>query len=84
MNEYLIKQPLRQWWLTALLIAVNIGVFAAQVLQGVSFTEPSIVDLINWGADFAPLTLTTENWRLLSSMFLHIGIVHLLGNMWAL
>ncbi len=84
MNEYLIKQPLRQWWLTALLIAVNIGVFIAQVFQGVSFTEPSIVDLINWGADFAPLTLTTENWRLLSSMFLHIGIVHLLVNMWAL
>lgn len=84
MNEYSIKQPLRFWWLTALLIAVNSGLFAVQFLQGVSPTNPSIMDLIRWGADFAPLTLTTENWRLLSSMFLHIGIVHLLVNMWAL
>lgn len=84
MNEYLIKQPLRYWWLTALLIAVNVGLFTVQVLQGVSPTDPSIIDLINWGADFAPLTLTSENWRLISSMFLHIGVVHLLVNMWAL
>ncbi len=84
MNEYLIKQPLRYWWLTALLIIINVGLFAVQVLQGVSPTDPSVMDLIHWGADFAPLTLTTENWRLLSSMFLHIGIVHLLVNMWAL
>jgi rhomboid protease GluP len=84
MNEYLLKQPLRYWWLTALLIVVNVGLFAWQVLNGVSVTDPSILHLIDWGADFAPLTLTSENWRLLSSMFLHIGIMHLLLNMWAL
>lgn len=84
MNEYLLKQPLRYWWLTALLIAINCGLFAWQVLNGVSATDPSVPDLIKWGADFAPLTLTSENWRLLSSMFLHIGFVHLLLNMWAL
>lgn len=84
MNEYLLKQPLRMWWLTALLIAINCGLFTGQVLSGVSATNPAGPDLIRWGADFAPLTLTSENWRLLSSMFLHIGIVHLLLNMWAL
>lgn len=84
MNEYLLKQPLRYWWLTALLIAVNCVLFTWQVLSGVNVTDPGVPDLISWGADFAPLTLTSENWRLLSSMFLHIGIVHLLLNMWAL
>lgn len=84
MNEYLLKQPLRYWWLTALLITINCALFAWQVLSGVSATDPSVPDLIKWGADFAPLTLTSENWRLLSSMFLHIGFVHLLLNMWAL
>ncbi|XID75739.1 rhomboid family intramembrane serine protease [Alkanindiges sp. WGS2144] len=84
MNEYLIKQPLHKWWLTALIIIANVAVFACQVLAGISITDPSILDLIHWGADFAPLTLSTENWRLISSMFLHIGIVHLLVNMWAL
>ncbi|RYY79390.1 MAG: rhomboid family intramembrane serine protease [Moraxellaceae bacterium] len=84
MNEYLLKQPLRYWWLTALLIAINCGLLGWQVLSGVSATDPSVADLIGWGADFAPLTLTNENWRLLSSMFLHIGVVHLLLNMWGL
>lgn len=84
MNEYLLKPPLRLWWFTALLIAINCGLFGWQVLSGVSATDPSVAELIGWGADFAPLTLTHENWRLLSSMFLHIGAVHLLLNMWAL
>lgn len=84
MNEYFIKRPLKEWWLTALLIALNVGLFLVQFLNGVSPLEPSVHDLIVWGADFAPLTLGTENWRLLSSMFLHIGVVHLAVNMWAL
>lgn len=84
MNEYFIKRPLREWWLTALLISLNIALFAFQFIKGVHPMQPAVQDLITWGADFAPLTLGTENWRLLSSMFLHIGIMHLLINMWAL
>lgn len=84
MNEYFIKLPIRLWWITAVLISVNIFLFGLAVSQGVSFSNPSVLDLIHWGADFAPLTLSNEAWRLLSSVFLHIGIVHLLVNMWAL
>jgi len=36
------------------------------------------------GAIAGRATLASEPWRLLSSAFLHIGIVHLLLNMWAL
>lgn len=84
MNEYFIKRPLPQWWLTALLIGINVLLFLIEVLSGVSLFDPSMVDLIKWGADFTPLTLSSEPWRLLSSMFLHIGFVHLSVNMWAL
>lgn len=84
MNEYFIKRPLRLWWLTALLISINIGLFLYEVLHGMNLTDPKIVDLLRWGADFTPLTMSAEPWRLISSMFLHIGIIHLLVNMWAL
>lgn len=66
------------------LIAVNAAVFAAMVAKGVSPASPSGLDILKWGADYGPLTLGHEPWRLLSSMFVHIGIVHLLLNMWCL
>lgn len=84
MNEYFIKLPVRLWWITALLISVNAALFALAVFKGVSISDPTSLDLIRWGADFAPLTLSTDSWRLISSVFLHVGIVHLLVNMWAL
>lgn len=84
MNEYFIKRPLALWWLTALIILSNIALFVVEALGGVSISNPANIDLIGWGADFTPLTLGAEPWRLLSSMFLHIGFLHLLINMWAL
>jgi rhomboid protease GluP len=84
MNEYFIKLPLRLWWITALIISANCLYFLIMVLNGVSITAPSSLDLIHWGANFAPLIWDNEPWRLFSSVFIHIGIVHLLVNMWAL
>lgn len=66
------------------LIAVNVAVFAAMVARGVSPVDPSGLDVLKWGADYGPLTLGREPWRLISSMFVHIGIVHLFLNMWCL
>ena len=53
-------------------------------MSGVSWTEPSTLDAIRWGADFGPLTLSTEPWRLLTSTFVHFGIIHIGLNMWCL
>jgi rhomboid protease GluP len=83
----------RQFWeyvrqalssVTGVLIAANVLVFLAMVLRGVSFTDPTVEQILRWGANFGPFTLDHQWWRLLSCMFLHIGIVHLLLNMWAL
>lgn len=76
--------PLRSWWLTASLIALNILVFVYGLLIGIDAFSPNNLDILKLGANFAPLTATGDIWRLFSSMFIHIGVLHLLVNMWAL
>jgi membrane associated rhomboid family serine protease len=66
------------------IIGANVLVYLAMGLSGVSWTEPSILDSVKWGADFGPLTLSSDWWRLLSSTFVHFGIIHIALNMWCL
>lgn len=70
--------------ITLALMAINIILFAWQVLTGVDASSPSTADAIRWGADYAPLTYLQEPFRLFSSMFFHFGVPHLMFNMWAL
>ncbi len=71
---------------TRLIVITNLAVFAAMciVSGGKALTAPSIEMLQAWGANFGPLTLNGEWWRMFSSMFLHIGFVHIAFNMAAL
>ena len=69
---------------TRILMGINIAVYLAMVLttrQFVNFDTPTVV---HWGADFGLLTLSGEWWRMLTSTFLHGGIIHIAVNMWAL
>lgn len=70
--------------ITVALIGWNVMVFLVMVLRGVSFFAPSPQQAIAFGADFGPLTLNGEWWRLVTSMFVHFGIVHIGLNMWCL
>ncbi|MGA3327664.1 MAG: rhomboid family intramembrane serine protease [Terriglobia bacterium] len=69
---------------TPCLVGLNAVVFCLMVVSGVSITEPDLSQLIHWGASFGPLTLGSQPWRVVSSMFVHIGIIHILFNMWCL
>jgi rhomboid protease GluP len=71
-------------FVTPLMVALNVAVFLAMVIKGVSFLEPSVDALIRWGANFGPLTTHGQWWRLLTSAFIHIGIIHILMNMYIL
>jgi len=69
---------------TSVLIALNVVVYIAMVAKGVSPASPTTAQLLRWGADFGPLTLAGQPWRLLASCFIHAGLLHLLFNMWCL
>ena len=70
--------------LTLATIAANALVYLAMGLSGASWTDPGVLDAAKWGADFGPLTLYSEWWRLFTSTFVHFGIIHILLNMWCL
>ena len=66
------------------IMAINVAVFLAMALQGVSLTDPTGKQLIDWGADVGLYAYDDQPWRLLTSVFVHIGVFHILFNMWGL
>ena len=79
-----IQQLLKTAPVTTLLLASFIGLFVMQILTGVDANNPSTESLLNWGANALPYTMQEQPWRLVSSAFLHIGLMHLLFNGFAM
>jgi membrane associated rhomboid family serine protease len=72
---------------TISLIAINTLVFAFIAWQQQSFslnTAADVVAILHAGANFNPLVMDGEYWRLVSNMFLHFGFIHLAVNMYGL
>lgn len=71
-------------WVTRAIVAVNVVIFIAMTVSCGELFMPGGDVLIKWGSDYGPLTLDGQPWRLVTSMFVHIGIIHLAFNMWVL
>lgn len=77
-------KPMEGYFVTPILIDLNILIFLVMICTGVSVFKPDVQSMVNWGANATAAMLDGQWWRLISSCFIHFGIIHLLMNMYAL
>lgn len=66
------------------LIAINVIMFVLLSIAAGTVMAPSNEAVVNYGGDWGPLTLTDQPWRIVTAMFVHIGLIHVGCNMYAL
>lgn len=73
--------PKEDHFITPIILLLNFLVFILMLVAGVDIYRPEVVDIVNWGGNAKTLTLGQgQYWRLLTSIFVHIGIAHILMN----
>lgn len=79
-----IYLPREGYMVTPTIMYLNIGIFIIMVFSGLGVVSFQTKDLLNWGANYRPLVMEGQWWRLITNIFLHGGLMHVLVNMYAL
>lgn len=70
---------------TNVVVGANVLAFAIMGLLGAGWLQPADMEpYVRYVANNGGATTDGEWWRILTSMFVHYGVIHLLFNMWAL
>lgn len=73
--------PKEGFFITPIIMNLNILVYLIMVIKGLGVFSFKGIDLLHWGANFRPYTTNGQWWRLLTSIFLHGGLMHIIANM---
>ena len=72
--------PRNEFFAAPILLDAIILVYLIQLFSGVHPVYPTPAELLEWGANRRSETMGGEWWRLITNLFLHGGIIHLLLN----
>ena len=80
-----LRRQSKSMVVTQVLFGINVAVFLGMLFAGVSILDhPAGQDLVHWGANYGPFTVSGQWWRLLTCVFVHGSFLHIALNMWGL
>jgi len=73
--------PSMHFWLVPVVVILELMLFLAMVISGIDALSPEPMALFEWGANQRSAVMEGELWRLLTAVFIHHGIFHLVVNL---
>ncbi len=89
-TQLLSRGQVRFPWVIVSLVTADIAIFALmRIVSAYKYGTNSLElagkypgeMLLQWGATYGPNTLGGQYWRIISGLFLHVNLIHLLFNM---
>src|SRR4051794_18465644 len=72
----------RRFPVTYSIMAACIAVYIAMSVSSGTFVAPTVANVLRWGGTGPEIILQGEWWRLVTAVFVHIGIIHIASNMY--